>query len=156
MKILTNHLFTIDALDSCCFLDIIYWRDPKKSGVALSLILLVVFILAKGVNEEPSQLILDGSHWSFHLCSTDKYILFQFALILWSLTYIAYWFSGFALVILGVLAVFSVPKVYEMYQEPIDANLAKVSEQLKKVSQMIEEKLPFLKKAQTEVEKKEQ
>ncbi|VDN34424.1 unnamed protein product, partial [Cylicostephanus goldi] len=28
-------------------LDIIYWRDPKRSGIALSVILLAVFILAK-------------------------------------------------------------------------------------------------------------
>ncbi|KIH43344.1 hypothetical protein ANCDUO_26653 [Ancylostoma duodenale] len=79
-----------------------------------------------------------------------------FALILWALTYIAYWFSGFALIVLGVLAVFSVPKVYEMYQEPIDAQLAVISEHIKNATKMAEEKLPFLTKAQTEVEKKEQ
>ncbi|ETN77086.1 Reticulon, partial [Necator americanus] len=80
----------------------------------------------------------------------------KFALILWALTYIAHWFSGFTLIVLGILAVFSVPKVYEMYQEPIDAQLAVISDHIKNATKMAEEKLPFLKKVQAEVEKKEQ
>lgn len=80
----------------------------------------------------------------------------KFGLILWALTYIANWFSGFALVVLAVLSAFSVPKIYEMYQEPIDAQLAVLSEHIKNATKIAEEKLPFLKKAQAEVEKKEQ
>ncbi|VDM57507.1 unnamed protein product, partial [Angiostrongylus costaricensis] len=77
----------------------------------------------------------------------------KFALILWAMTYIGYWFSGFVLVVLAVLAAFSVPKVYEMYKEQIDAQLAMISQHIKKIS---EEKLPFLKKLPGEGEKKEQ
>ncbi|PIO56596.1 hypothetical protein TELCIR_22004, partial [Teladorsagia circumcincta] len=78
-----------------------------------------------------------------------------FALILWALTYIGCWFSGFAIVILAVLGAFSIPKIYEMYQDPIDKNLAMVSENISKVSKMAEDKLPFLKKAEVHVEKKD-
>ncbi|KIH56253.1 Reticulon [Ancylostoma duodenale] len=194
-------------------LELIYWRDPKKSAVALSLILLAVFILAKypilsvfaytglavlagtlgfrvyktveaqvkktsGENPFQEYLAKDLTlpqerihaqvdvltEHATHLANQVKRLIFvenivdsaKFALILWALTYIAYWFSGFALIVLGVLAVFSVPKVYEMYQEPIDAQLAVISEHIKNATKMAEEKLPFLKKAQTEVEKKEQ
>ncbi|KJH52289.1 Reticulon [Dictyocaulus viviparus] len=61
----------------------------------------------------------------------------KFGLILWALTYIGYWFSGLFLVVLAVLSAFSIPKIYEMYQEPIDAQLAMITEQAKKISQML-------------------
>lgn len=60
----------------------------------------------------------------------------KFGLVLWSLTYIASWFSGFTLAILGLLGVFSVPKVYESNQEAIDPHLATISGHLKNVQNM--------------------
>jgi len=70
----------------------------------------------------------------------------KFGLLLWAFTYIGGWFSGLALVILLVLAIFSVPKFYEVYKEPIDQNLAVANEHIKKVTDTVQEKLPFLKK----------
>ncbi|KAJ1346611.1 hypothetical protein KIN20_001467 [Parelaphostrongylus tenuis] len=194
-------------------LELLHWRDPKRSGIALSLILLAVFILAKypvisvlaytglavlagtlgfrvykaiesqvkktdGENPFQEYLAKDitlpqerihaqvdvlAEH-AIHLANQLKRLVFvesivdsaKFALILWAMTYIGYWFSGFALVVLAVLAAFSVPKIYEMYKEPIDAQLNKISEQIKKLNAMAEDKCPFLKKVQAEVEKKEQ
>ncbi|WKY11763.1 hypothetical protein Q1695_003381 [Nippostrongylus brasiliensis] len=194
-------------------LELLYWRDPKKSAVALSLILLAVFILGKypilsvlaysglavlagtvgfriyktiesqvkktsGENPFQEYLTKDvqlpqerihaqvdvlAEHATL-LVNQLKRLVFvenivdsvKFALILWALTYIGCWFSGFALVVLAVLGAFSVPKVYEMYKEPIDAQLAVISEHISKISKMAEEKLPFLKKAAVEVEKKDQ
>ncbi|XGW03025.1 hypothetical protein V3C99_014771 [Haemonchus contortus] len=194
-------------------LELLYWRDPKKSAVALSLILLAVFILAKypilsviaytGLavlagtigfrvfktieaqvkktsGENPFQEYLakdlqlpqERIHAQVDVLAEHGTVLFnqlkrlifvenivesvKFGLILWALTYIGYWFSGFAIVILAVLGAFSIPKVYEMYQEPIDKQLNMIAEQIGKVSKMVEEKLPFLKKAEVQAEKKEQ
>lgn len=194
-------------------LELLHWRDPKKSGVALSLILLVVFIFAtypiisvlaytglavlagtlgfrvyktieaqvkKTSGENPFQEYLSKdltlpqerihaqvdvlAEHAVLLANHLKRLIFvenivdsaKFALILWAMTYIGYWFSGFVLVVLAVLAAFSVPKVYEMYKEPIDAQLAMISQHTKKICTMAEEKLPFLKKLSAEGEKKEQ
>uniref|UniRef100_A0A0K0DDJ5 Reticulon-like protein n=1 Tax=Angiostrongylus cantonensis TaxID=6313 RepID=A0A0K0DDJ5_ANGCA len=222
-------------------LELLHWRDPKKSGVALSLILLnfhffcfttsrypIISVLAytglavlagtlgfrvyktieaqvkKTSGENPFQEYLSKdltlpqerihaqvdvlAEHAVLLANHLKRLIFvenivdsaKFALILWAMTYIGYWFSGFVLVVLGeilyscrsldsscrpriggtpisaVLAAFSVPKVYEMYKEPIDAQLAMISQHTKKICTMAEEKLPFLKKLSAEGEKKEQ
>ncbi|CAB3398274.1 unnamed protein product [Caenorhabditis bovis] len=194
-------------------LDIIYWRDPKKSAVALSLALIALFVLGKypilsvlaytglGVlaatlgfrifktieaqikktgGENPFQEILAEEialpqekvhaqadvlvEHGTYLANKLKKIVFvesilesaKFGLILWSLTYIASWFSGFTLALLGVIGVFSIPKIYETNQEVIDANLALVSGHLQNVQNMLEEKLPFLRRPVAAEEKKDQ
>lgn len=60
----------------------------------------------------------------------------QFGLLLWTLTYIGAWFSGLALVIIFVLGVFSVPKFYEVYKEPIDQYLGLARENVENVNNM--------------------
>ncbi|KAK6060453.1 hypothetical protein COOONC_01886 [Cooperia oncophora] len=40
------------------------------------------------------------------------------------------------MVILAVLGAFSIPKIYEMYQEPIDQHLATASEHISKATKM--------------------
>lgn len=44
-------------------------------------------------------------------------LFLQFVLFLYSLTYVAAWFSGMGLIILFILAVFTLPKTYELYKE---------------------------------------
>lgn len=183
-------------------LDLIYWRDPKKSGIVLALSLVGLYILAsfplisvfsylglallggtfgfrvyKTVEAQlkktdaanPFQPYLDKSvsipqeraHQQVdviieHLqnVGTELKRLFlvenmcdsiKFGLLLWGLTYVGSWFSGLCLLTLLILGIFSVPKVYEVYQEPIDEKLALVKEQLKKISDIVGEKVPFLK-----------
>lgn len=195
-------------------LDLIYWRDLKKSAVALSLTLVVLFILATysilGVLSYTSLLVLAGTVGfrvfkavEAQIKKTDQQNPFQslleqnitlpqekvheqvdvlvehgqllanqlrrlflvenivdsvkFGVLLWSLTYVSAWFSGFGLIIIAVLAVFSIPKFYEVYQEPIDAHVGLIKGQLDNVCKIIEEKLPFLKRTPTaELEKKDQ
>jgi hypothetical protein len=192
-------------------LDIIYWRDPKKSGVALALILLALILFAKfsfisllaytslavlggtlgfrifklvegrvkntdGSNpfkpylEQEVSVPQDRVHAQVdvlvehaQLVATQLRRLFlvehlvdsvKFALLLWTLTYVGALFSGLALIIIFVLGVFSIPKFYEVYKEPVDHYLDLARENVEKVNHIIEEKLPFLKRQQ-EVKKEQ-
>ncbi|CAJ0960810.1 unnamed protein product, partial [Mesorhabditis belari] len=194
-------------------LDLIYWRDPKKSGIALALTLIALFILAKypilSVVTYTSLLVLAGTlgfrifkaveaqikkteqanpfqplldtelslpqekvheqvdvlveHGQLLATQTRRLFLVEsivdsvkFGLFLWALTYISAWFSGFGLLIVFVLGVFSIPKFYEVYQEPIDQHLSVIKGHIDNVTNIVEEKLPFLKRARVETEKKEQ
>jgi hypothetical protein len=80
----------------------------------------------------------------------------KFGLMLYTLTYVGAWFSGYTLIVMFVLAVFTVPKVYEMNQEPIDKYIGIAREHLEKVQHTVEDKLPFLKKPIKEEQKKDQ
>ncbi|CAO4380720.1 unnamed protein product [Caenorhabditis nigoni] len=192
-------------------LDVIYWRDAKKSAIVLSLALLALFILAKyplltvityslllalgaaaGFRaykkiesqikktdaENPFSEILANDlslpqekvhaqadvfteHATCIANKLKKLILVEsplesikFGLILWSLTYVASWFSGCTLAVLALLGTFSIPKVYEANQEAIDPHLATVSGHLKNVQNLIDEKLPFLRSAPVAAEEK--
>jgi len=81
----------------------------------------------------------------------------KFGVLLWTLTYIGAWFSGITLVTIFVLGLFSVPKIYELYKEPIDEYIGLARQNVEKVNQIAQEKLPFLKQAEKteKVEKKE-
>jgi hypothetical protein len=81
----------------------------------------------------------------------------KFGVLLWTLTYIGAWFSGITLVTLFVLGLFSVPKLYELYKEPIDEYVGLARQNVEKVNHIVQEKLPFLKQqAEAKVEKKEE
>lgn len=193
-------------------LEIIYWRDPKRSGGALAAILLALYLLAKcsllslvaytslaalvgtigfrvfklvesqikktdGSNPfKPyleqeitvpqerlhSQVDIFVEHGQCvvkhlrHLFLVENLVdSVKFGLLLYTLTYVGAWFSGISLVLIFVLAVFTVPKVYEVYKEPIDHYIGIARENIDKVHHQVTEKLPFLKKV-TEGEKKEQ
>lgn len=56
--------------------------------------------------------------------------LFQFGCLLWCLTYLGSWFNGLTLVILAVVALFSLPKVYEQNQAQIDQYVGLVRSQV--------------------------
>jgi len=79
----------------------------------------------------------------------------KFGVLLWTLTYIGAWFSGITLVTLFVLGLFSVPKVYELYKEQIDEYVGLARQNVEKVNQIVQEKLPFLKQAEVKAEKTE-
>lgn len=70
----------------------------------------------------------------------------KFGLMLWLLTYIGSWFNGMTLVILLVVAVFTVPKVYETYKVQIDNYVHLVTTQLNNILVKVQSKVPFLKK----------
>ncbi|GMR59450.1 hypothetical protein PMAYCL1PPCAC_29645, partial [Pristionchus mayeri] len=194
-------------------LDLIYWRDPKKSGIALGAILTILFILTRfpliTVLSYSGLALLTGT-LGFRVLKTieaqikktdgpnpfQPYLeqelsipqdrvreqvdvvvehvqclarqlrrLFlvesivdsvKFGLLLWSLTYIGAWFSGCTLLFLAIIAIFSIPKIYETYQEPIDAQLAIVKGHIDNVTNLVEEKLPFLKRSVAEAAKKDE
>uniref|UniRef100_A0A1I7RN95 Reticulon-like protein n=1 Tax=Bursaphelenchus xylophilus TaxID=6326 RepID=A0A1I7RN95_BURXY len=193
-------------------LEILKWRDPKKSAAALALSLLALILIAKfsviSLIAWTSLTILAGTLGfrvyklvESHLKKTDganpfkEYLepeisvpqekahaqadvivqhgqdllnslrrLFlvenicdsiKFAVLLWTLTYIGSWFSGICLATLFVLALFTLPKVYELYQEPIDEYIALAKANVEKVNAVLQEKLPFLKCAAKDDKKEE-
>uniref|UniRef100_A0A915LL01 Reticulon-like protein n=1 Tax=Meloidogyne javanica TaxID=6303 RepID=A0A915LL01_MELJA len=58
----------------------------------------------------------------------------KFALLLYSLYYAASWFSGIGLLLVFILALFSVPKTYELYKEPIDQYIKLAKDQIEHFS----------------------
>uniref|UniRef100_A0A0R3S295 Reticulon-like protein n=1 Tax=Elaeophora elaphi TaxID=1147741 RepID=A0A0R3S295_9BILA len=175
-------------------LDIIYWRDPKKSGAVLGITLIMLLVFAKfpliavlsyvGLSvlggtlgfriykfieaqikktddANPFQAYLENGelhlpkdkvyqqvdalieHMQFIGNKLRRLFLVEsvvesvkFGLLLWALTYVSCWFSGLCLLILAVLAVFTIPKVYEVYQEPIDRNVLIAKQHVNNVNKM--------------------
>ncbi|MCP9264436.1 Reticulon-like protein [Dirofilaria immitis] len=191
-------------------LDVIYWRDPKKSGAILLVTLSALLILANfpliAIFSYVGLSILGGTlgfriyklveaqikktdgrnpygsylNQEFHLPKEKvhqqvdaliEHVQFivnklrrlflvesimdsvKFGLLLWALTYVSCWFSGLSLLILALLAVFTIPKVYEVYQEPIDRNMSIAKQHVGNVNTIIGEKIPFLKKSADSHEK---
>ncbi|VDM40886.1 unnamed protein product [Toxocara canis] len=192
-----THLAFIYSDWRCCFseiisvLDLIYWRNPKKSAVVLSLTILLLLVFAKyplitvlsylglavlggtlgfrlykiaeaqlrktdGAN--PFQPYLEKEltmpqervhqqvdvlieHGQVVVNQLRRLFLVEniaesakFGLLLWALTYVGSWFSGLCILLLVVLGIFSIPKFYETYQEPIDRNLGVAKEQVNNIT----------------------
>jgi hypothetical protein len=53
------------------------------------------------------------------------------------------------------LGLFSIPKIYELYQPQIDEYVGLAKQNVDKVNQIVQEKLPFLKHAEKKAEKAE-
>ncbi|XP_039889908.1 reticulon-4a isoform X3 [Simochromis diagramma] len=70
----------------------------------------------------------------------------KFAVLMWILTYVGALFNGLTLLILGVIAVFSCPIIYEKHQAQIDHYLALVNNQIKDVVGKIQAKVPGMKR----------
>lgn len=68
--------------------------------------------------------------FSVHDFVVEPRYLFQFGCLLWCLTYLGSWFNGLTLVILAVVALFSLPKVYEQNQAQIDQYVGLVRSQV--------------------------
>ncbi|XP_061601675.1 reticulon-4a isoform X2 [Cololabis saira] len=70
----------------------------------------------------------------------------KFAVLMWILTYIGALFNGLTLLILGLVAVFSCPIVYEKHQTQIDHYVGMVNNQVKDVIGKIQAKVPGMKR----------
>ncbi|XP_054654458.1 reticulon-1-A-like isoform X4 [Dunckerocampus dactyliophorus] len=70
----------------------------------------------------------------------------KFAVLMWILTYVGAFFNGLTLVILGVIAAFSCPIVYEKHQAQIDHYVALVNNQVKDAVGKIQAKVPGMKR----------
>lgn len=70
----------------------------------------------------------------------------KFAVLMWILTYVGALFNGLTILILGVVAAFSCPIVYEKHQTQIDHYVALVNNQIKDVVGKIQAKIPGAKK----------
>ncbi|KAK9310790.1 hypothetical protein QLX08_000085 [Tetragonisca angustula] len=70
----------------------------------------------------------------------------KFAVLLWCLTYVGSWFNGMTLIIIGVVALFTLPKVYETNKAQIDQNLALVQSKINELTAKVKAAIPFGKK----------
>ncbi|XP_034255999.1 reticulon-1 isoform X2 [Thrips palmi] len=77
----------------------------------------------------------------------------KFGFCLWMLTYLGSWFNGMTLIILGVVGLFTLPKVYETNKVVIDEKIALVSGKINEITAKVKAAIPIGKKAE---EKKEQ
>uniref|UniRef100_A0A915D6J8 Reticulon-like protein n=1 Tax=Ditylenchus dipsaci TaxID=166011 RepID=A0A915D6J8_9BILA len=173
-------------------LEIIYWRDPKRSGGALAVLLVALYLFAKcsllslvayasltalagtigfrvfkleisvpqeRVHSQVDVLVEHGQALVKHLrhlfLVENLVDSVKFGMLLYTLTYVGSWFSGISLVLIFIIALFTVPKFYEVYKEPVDHYVGIAKENIDKVQHQISDKLPFLKKV-PEGEKKEQ
>ncbi|KOX80376.1 Reticulon-4 [Melipona quadrifasciata] len=67
----------------------------------------------------------------------------KFAVLLWCLTYVGSWFNGMTLIIIGVIALFTLPKVYETNKAQIDQNLAQVESKINELTAKVKAAIPF-------------
>ncbi|EFX74424.1 hypothetical protein DAPPUDRAFT_108977 [Daphnia pulex] len=118
-------------------LDLVHWRDPRKSGIVLGAILAILLSLEYlehdvTVTTEKVHEVADLTAAKLNASLVELRRLFlvedlvdsvKFALVLWLLTYVGSLFNGLTLVILAVVGLFTLPKVYETHQEKIDQNL---------------------------------
>jgi len=183
--------------------ELVYWRDPKKSGAVLGAVLVVLlsltFLSLISVIAYTSLAVLSGT-LAFRVYKTvlqaiqktqdghpfKEYLeaevtvpnekaqevssavisylnnaalklrsLFlvedfvdsaKFGAVLYLLTYIGAWFNGLTLVILGVIALFALPKVYETNKTIIDQYLDLIAAKFSEVNAKITAAVPFLKK----------
>ncbi|XP_072907102.1 reticulon-1-A-like isoform X5 [Hemitrygon akajei] len=70
----------------------------------------------------------------------------KFTVLMWLLTYVGALFNGLTLLIIALVAVFSIPVVYERHQAQIDHYIGIASKQIKDVTAKIQAKVPGLKK----------
>ncbi|XP_043789993.1 reticulon-1-like isoform X2 [Apis laboriosa] len=70
----------------------------------------------------------------------------KFGVLLWCLTYVGSWFNGMTLIIIGVIALFTLPKVYETNKSQIDQNLALVQSKINELTAKVKAAIPFGKK----------
>lgn len=187
--------------------DLIYWRDPRKSGVVFGALLAILlslsvvsvvsvisysalavltgtlsFRLYKNVLQAvqktqdghpfkeyletdvtiPTEKIhevadLSAARLNASLLELRRLFLVEdlvdsikFAVLLWCFTYVGSWFNGLTLVILGVVGLFSLPKVYETHQEKIDQNVDVVRGKVNEVLEKVQAVLPIGKKAKSQ------
>lgn len=183
--------------------ELVYWRDPKKSGVVFGAIFVVLIALTClsliSVVAYTSLAVLSGT-FAFRVYKAvlqaiqktdeghpfkdylDLEITFsgekaqelsnaiinyantgilklrrlflvedfvdsaKFGVFLYVLTYIGGWFNGLTLIILGTIALFALPKVYETNKTVIDQYLDLIWGKVSEINAKITAAVPFLKK----------
>jgi len=183
--------------------ELVYWRDPKKSGAVFGAVLVVLIALSclslisvvaytslavlsgtfafrvykavlqaiQKTNEghpfkefldlditfssdkatELSNAILNYANSGLlklrRLFLVDDFVdSFKFGIFLYFLTYIGGWFNGLTLIILGAIALFSLPKVYETNKTVIDQYIDLVWGKISEINAKVTAAVPFLKK----------
>lgn len=186
---------------------LIYWRDPKKSGVVfgaglvillavscfsvisvfaytslLALFGTIAFRIYKNVlqavqktseghpfkdyleyelaipQEKVSQVANVGvAHVNAFLAELRRLFLVEdlvdsikFGVLLWGLTYLGSWFNGMTLVILGFVALFTLPKVYENNKQSIDTYLDLVRSKILEITDKVKAAVPIGKKPESD------
>ncbi|CAH0581066.1 unnamed protein product [Chrysodeixis includens] len=72
----------------------------------------------------------------------------KFGVLLWCLTYVGACFNGITLIILGWIALFTLPKAYEMNKAQVDANLEFVRGKINEISAKVRAAVPLGRKAE--------
>lgn len=185
---------------NCCVAELIYWRDVKKSGAALTVLLVLLlsltcfslisvlaytaltglfaavsFRIYKNI-KQAVQKTQDGHPFKEYLAmnpalpsdnvhsavdvmlgqinSTLQYLhrIFlvedlidscKFGCYLWVLTYIGAWVNGLTLIILSVLALFSLPKAYEQNKAQVDQYMGLAQQQINQVLEKVKAVIPL-------------
>jgi len=70
----------------------------------------------------------------------------KFAVFMWILTYVGALFNGLTILILGLVAAFSCPIIYEKHQAQIDHYVGMVNNQIKDIVAKIQAKVPGMKR----------
>ncbi|XP_048457432.1 reticulon-3-like isoform X6 [Rhincodon typus] len=70
----------------------------------------------------------------------------KFSVLMWLLTYVGALFNGLSLLIIALVAVFSIPVVYERHQAQIDHYIGIASKQIRDITAKIQTKIPGLKR----------
>jgi len=60
----------------------------------------------------------------------DVFDSLKFSVFLWTLTYIGNWFNLLTLLLLSVISIFTLPKVYQVHHEQIDASIGMLTDRL--------------------------
>ncbi|XP_069356180.1 reticulon-3 isoform X2 [Maniola hyperantus] len=72
----------------------------------------------------------------------------KFGVLLWCLTYVGACFNGITLIILAWIALFSLPKAYEMNKTQVDANLELARSKINEISAKVRAAVPLGRKAE--------
>ncbi|XP_072939247.1 uncharacterized protein Rtnl1 isoform X2 [Epargyreus clarus] len=77
----------------------------------------------------------------------------KFGVLLWCLTYVGACFNGITLIILGWIALFTLPKAYEMNKAQVDANLELARGKINEISAKVRAAVPLGRKAESDKDK---
>ncbi|XP_075974293.1 reticulon isoform X2 [Anticarsia gemmatalis] len=77
----------------------------------------------------------------------------KFGVLLWCLTYVGACFNGITLIILGWIALFTLPKAYEMNKAQVDANLELARAKINEISSKVRAAVPLGRKSESEKDK---
>ncbi|XP_028037128.1 reticulon-1-A isoform X4 [Bombyx mandarina] len=77
----------------------------------------------------------------------------KFGVLLWCLTYVGACFNGITLIILGWIALFTLPKAYEMNKAQVDANLELARAKINEITAKVRAAVPLGRRAEGDKDK---